>query len=431
MAIAYKITFRLNKGLKIQDKNKPYSIYIRYRQGRDIDFCYSLGLKVRFNEWDIKTQRIKQRSGIHNKDFINNYLTEITTYFESKLIDFAKKQETPTMETIRKLFFSFVNPEPVKLIPSLLEFISQFIEGSKTDVNPTTKRIATKETIKGYLVTGKLLMNFDKDVYRLNYDNITVRFYYDFIKYCEKKKLSFNYIGKHIKHIKILMAKANDLNYTKNNEYQKKEFSVLKEPATDIYLTEQELLKIHLLDTNNSTLDTVKDLFLIGAYTGLRVSDFNKLKPENIQIVNNQRVIKIKAQKTNKDVIIPIHYIIEDILKKRNGQLPKTITPQKINIHIKEIGKLCNITDIVSKEITKGGLKILENYNKYELIKTHTARRSFCTNAYLSGMPTIDIMALSGHTTEKTFLKYIKITPEQRAVKMANHEFFKRSIKVV
>ena len=58
------------------------------------------------------------------------------------------------------------------------------------------------------------------------------------------------------------------------------------------------------------------------------------------------------------------------------------------------------------------------------MVSTHTARRSFCTNAYLSGMDSLDIMAISGHTSEKNFLKYIKVTPEQRAVKMSLNPFF-------
>ena len=62
---------------------------------------------------------------------------------------------------------------------------------------------------------------------------------------------------------------------------------------------------------------------------------------------------------------------------------------------------------------------------KYEMIKTHTARRSFCTNAYLSGMDTLEIMALSGHKTETNFMKYIKVTARERAKRIAEHKFFK------
>jgi hypothetical protein len=48
-------------------------------------------------------------------------------------------------------------------------------------------------------------------------------------------------------------------------------------------------------------------------------------------------------------------------------------------------------------------------------------------------MSSIDIMSISGHTTESSFMKYIKVTPEQIATKMSEHKFFKGfvNLKVV
>ena len=40
---------------------------------------------------------------------------------------------------------------------------------------------------------------------------------------------------------------------------------------------------------------------------------------------------------------------------------------------------------------------------KCDLIKTHTARRSGCTNMYLAKIQPIDIMKISGHKTERNF----------------------------
>jgi len=62
---------------------------------------------------------------------------------------------------------------------------------------------------------------------------------------------------------------------------------------------------------------------------------------------------------------------------------------------------------------------------KFDLVKTHTARRSFCTNAYLSGMNPIDIMQISGHSSINTFLNYIKADALHKAVKIGTHPFFK------
>ena len=75
-------------------------------------------------------------------------------------------------------------------------------------------------------------------------------------------------------------------------------------------------------------------------------------------------------------------------------------------------------------ERTEGGTRRTTSRPKNELIQTHTARRSFCTNAYLNGLDTLDIMAISGHQTEKNFLRYIKVTREQRAKRIASHAFF-------
>ena len=80
--------------------------------------------------------------------------------------------------------------------------------------------------------------------------------------------------------------------------------------------------------------------------------------------------------------------------------------------------------DDVEMERTEGGRRTARVVPKHELLVTHTARRSFCTNAYLSGLDSIDIMAISGHKTEAHFLRYIKVTREQRAKRISEHAFF-------
>jgi len=67
---------------------------------------------------------------------------------------------------------------------------------------------------------------------------------------------------------------------------------------------------------------------------------------------------------------------------------------------------------------------------KWEKISCHTGRRTFCTNAFLAGIPTVSIMQISGHSTETNFLKYIKISKEENARKLAEHKFF-NNLKVV
>jgi integrase len=53
---------------------------------------------------------------------------------------------------------------------------------------------------------------------------------------------------------------------------------------------------------------------------------------------------------------------------------------------------------------------------KSNLIQTHTARRTFATNAYIQGIPINFIMSITGHKTEKEFRKYIKIDDLKSAI---------------
>ena len=52
----------------------------------------------------------------------------------------------------------------------------------------------------------------------------------------------------------------------------------------------------------------------------------------------------------------------------------------------------------------RGSERIDKTYKKFELVASHTCRRSFCTNEYLKGTPTLFIMKISGHRTERNFL---------------------------
>ena len=97
---------------------------------------------------------------------------------------------------------------------------------------------------------------------------------------------------------------------------------------------------------------------------------------------------------------------------------------QHINYALKEIGKKAEINTKVKFTRTSGGIKETKEYNKYELITNHTGRKSFCTNAYLSYMPTIEIMAISGHTSERVFYNYIKVNDLQRVIRISENKFF-------
>ena len=169
--------------------------------------------------------------------------------------------------------------------------------------------------------------------------------------------------------------------------------------------------------TNKPRLDRIRDLFLIGAWTGCRYSDFHQVNPKNIR----GQDIEIRQHKGDGTVMVPLHPVVSAILNKHNNDLPRVLTNKCLNKYLKELGQLAGLNEPFHKTMTIGGIRTTKEYLTWELIKAHTARRSFATNLYKSGFPSISIMKITGHKTETEFLKYIKVTPQEHADKLREH----------
>jgi len=116
---------------------------------------------------------------------------------------------------------------------------------------------------------------------------------------------------------------------------------------------------------------------------------------------------------------------IMDKYKDNPNNLPKSVSNQTMNRNLKVLGDLAKINDKILKIRNKGKERIEENLLKYEMICTHTARRSFATNMFKRGVPTRVIMNITGHRTEKAFNSYIKISQDENAELLK--EYFSKS----
>jgi len=265
----------------------------------------------------------------------------------------------------------------------------------------------------------------------LNWNDVTIDIYNDFVEFFYGRGCGANYIGKHIKTFKTIMRSAREEALHSNMEIERKAFKTLTEEIEHIYLTEVELQKLYELDLNdNKHYKEVRDIFLAGCYTAQRYSDYSKLNKSNIKDIDGTNYVELIQKKTGEKCIIPIRPELDVILQRYDYNLPKSIE-QKVNKAIKKIGAKAEITEMVHVEKNKGGMIKKTNVKKCELISTHCARRTGITLMYLAEIPIIDIMKISGHRTPKEFLKYVRISKEETAVKLSSHPFFQAKLKVV
>lgn len=105
--------------------------------------------------------------------------------------------------------------------------------------------------------------------------------------------------------------------------------------------------------------------------------------------------ITYRQQKTNTKVVIPLHPVVKEILHKYKFQMPEPISNQKFNEFIKDVCKYVQIDSLETYTRIVGGKLDSLRLPKWELVSSHTCRRSFCTNMYKRGMRTLMIMSIS------------------------------------
>ncbi len=409
-----------------------YIIYLTFSYGRGKLFRTSTGFTVKSaGNWDVKKQKIRNIIDEPNAAIYNNRLNELKTFFENGYDELTTEGEAIDNHRLKALFATFEQTATATNKKNTKDFIAlfeQFITASEDGSRRTNKGSKiTIGTIKTYKTTLSFFRDFQREYGAIRFGSIDLPFYNRLVQHCEDNGLSQNYTGKTIKVLKTFLkyaAKTHDVKLS--SKYDPDDFVVLKEEVDEIYLTNEELMRMYHLDLSamGHKYERARDLFLIGAYTGLRISDFAKLTKDHLFTQKGQPYFKVTAKKTGNEVIIPVANIVQQIIERNDG-LPETMPDQSLNRLIKDVCEFAGIDETVKMTRTVGGQKVKQSHQKYELVKSHTARRSFCTNAYLGDMDTLSIMAISGHTTESNFLKYIKVTKQQQAERIANHPYFK------
>jgi integrase len=415
-------------------KETPINVILRYNNLR---LKYPSGMKIHPRFWNSDDQLAMQTKKFREFPEFNARLRKLKSDINQAYLSYLNENgnEIPTTATLKSfLDVRLGRVEQIKY--TFLTYFQKYINTLEVRVNNKTGKLISKVSIGCYKNTLNILKEFQKVYHRpIVFENIDLDFYHDLLEYLSKtKQQATNTIGKIIRNIKVILNDATENGHNANLSYKGKRFVSVSEKSFSIYLNEHELEQLYNFNlSNNKKLEVVRDLFLIGCYTGLRYSDYSNIKPENIQ----GEFIEIQTQKTGVTVAIPLHRIVRDILQKYNNVLPKSISNQKTNEYLKEIGKkdkeekLSFLHENITKTITKGGLQVETNYKKYELLSSHVGRRSFASNLYLSGFPAISIMKITGHTTEKSFMKYIKITPKENAKLLQMHWDNQPKLRVV
>lgn len=222
-----------------------------------------------------------------------------------------------------------------------------------------------------------------------------------------------------------MIRKASQYNYAVDATYDA--IDMRTEPTFAVFLSMNEITRIYYYKFENQdkrkAKERIRDLFVVGCLTALRYSDYSTLTADNLQ---NGYIVK-RTKKTNVDVKVPAHDYVKEIFTKHNGQIPSGLCIQYFNKYLKLIMREIGLNDKITFSYTKGGKLKTVTREKWELISSHTARRSAATNMYLTGrMKTLEIMKLTGHRSEQNFFRYIRLTSDDTARSISGDMFFRK-----
>lgn len=433
----------MNIIFRLDDSTNGYKIIkLVYRFGGE-KFVYSTKEKIQPQYWDANTNRplltddkIVNAKNKITKNILDRYETKLIEIIDEVKRAGAKltKNYLKSEMDIRLKFKEVAEKTIAKgTINDFYQLINVFIDDSKSGKRTTKGGLKiSKGRIKHYKSIISILKEFRE---KINVNDINIEFYNEFIAFRNAEKTikkgdetitiqgkALNTIGSNINIIKAILTYTYKIRLHNNRIFEEDDFRTFAEDIENVYISDSELDILWETDFG-PRLNNVRDIFLIGCYTGLRITDLSQLNKNNF--VHNDTILKVVTDKTKEIVFIPIHWRIHEIIKINNG-LPKSISDQNANKYLKELGQKAGFTEKSYYKKTVGGN--VEKYvqEKYERITNHTSRRSFATNMYLAGFDVLSIMKITGHQSERMFMKYICVTQRQMAEKMITHPYFIR-----
>lgn len=359
--------------------------------------------KVNPKFWNKERLKVKETISEKNHQNINKELVEIEKVaykmFNSFTETFKRKPNSEELKNLIEQEYFQNNPMFKKVDKkTILDYFDDYIE--------TIKSTTAHTTVQKYKQAKENFKDFQKDKKRIyNTEMIDLKFRNEYVEYLiETKKYAPTTVYRKMKFLRTVLYFIENLGIKVNPFLHNSRFLTKDIEVDNIALSENEIDEIERLDlSDNKRLEQVRDLFLVACYTGQRFSDLNKINQSNII---DDEYIAIRQQKTNEQLTLPLLKVVKTILVKYSYKLPK-ISNVKFNEYIKEVAKLC---ETLNKKYNGDNKKV-----RWQMISSHTARRTFVTLNYGKGVDLDTLKLGTGHKQTKTLQTYIKMNDKQKA----------------
>ncbi|WP_462341250.1 site-specific integrase [Phocaeicola plebeius] len=390
------------------DARGSLRVFITYMKRK---FSYSLGVHVDKSKWDMTMQRCK-RNTTHGKSFtpaikIN---AEIQRYEETIQSVANSFKESPTIEDFKAaLDKEFKREKKTVQKEGFFDLYERYIreQGSICNWSDSVLRNHNK------ILKEWKLFDAEMSIDKINPDTID-KFTIFQIRLGHQNETTNKKISMSKWFFRWLVAKGllADISFTAHKTHLKRSSRVV------VFLTWEELMKVYNHTFERPNLSRARDFFCLCCFTSLRYSDAAALKKTDIY----DDAIHITTQKTNDKITIELNNYSRTILQRyadndTDKALP-VISNQNMNVYVKEVCRQCGINEKLTDIYYIGEKKYVETKEKWEMIGTHSGRRTFICNALMLGIAPNVVMKWTGHSDYKSMQPYIDIADEAKKTAM-------------
>ena len=421
-------TVSANFNLRQPKSRKPTNVYLVVRINQK-QAKFSTGVKVYPEQWNTKKQEAFISCRLTESDNINNIIAN------KKLIEIKKQFENfknylctnPSelengWELLKKYIYKDTAMKKDKKTNALWWLQDTIAKDKTIKGSKDGKRGSTREVYQSILDDFKSFLIQKEGKNSISFDDINLGLIKDYEEYLFNKKVNAskttttNTVGNKCTQLIAMIKRAEpfgliDIHTAQLDKYRKPKSRQGDE--NEIYLSEDEIKKIYSLELPY-TETRIRDVFVLLCWTGQRYSDINSLNEGIIKEVEGGEVLEIVQTKTSHKVSIPLFPIAKEILKKYEFNLP--IFPSNTILrYLKKIGKKAGLTEKHNVIKDRGGeVETISKY-RWELIGTHTARRSYINNMLKRQCDSHLLMKVTGHKSEASFKRYVKLSSEEAA----------------
>jgi|GEM_PF-6989246 len=337
------------------------------------------------------------------------YMNEILQKQESKVNRLALQMKLdgiePTIERIRQVTRQTFIPKPT-VIKELEAFIGSIA---------ATKAVSTIAIYKNVLNTLKQYEKNKKE--EVTWENIDCELLERLASFLFERGISTGTVKRNTSYLKSYLSYCCRKNLLKSRDFENYTIKVPKKAV--ISLTEEELEKLKTVTLAEGSLSRVNRIFLFCCMTGIRFSDITGISKHQVETTKSGRVLKLTTKKTKQYTVIPLIDEAFEILEKMDYDL-FTVSHQRYLKVIKKVAKRAGINSKVSVITYKGSVREESVVPKYEVISSHTARRTFISLSLQKGVPIQLIASITHNGNISSLMRYVAIDEDRK-----NEAFFK------